>query len=183
MFNKKEKEVKKYLLNDEVEFTRNDKEDILNNIKSKLNLESQEEKPSLKQSFNLKVVYALVCSVVICVLGFVGYDLISKYTYIDPDYRGKNVESLNLAEGDYCLAFSNEFTKIQADYIYNKYCYSIEYKINMRNYIVIKNDIYYLVVDNGQINEYQLIIKENVLFKYKEKFDISFSINELNDDN
>ena len=73
MFNKKEKQIKKVLLSDDVDFTLEDKEDILINIKSKLNLESQKEKSSLRRSFNLKVVYGLVCSLVICVIGYVGY--------------------------------------------------------------------------------------------------------------
>ena len=104
MLNKKEKNVKNYLLDENIEFSNEDKDIVLNKIKSKINLEV-EEKPSFKQKFNLKVVYALVCSLVVCVVGFIGIRVFNDH-FVDPNYVGKDVESLNLDEGDYCLAYS-----------------------------------------------------------------------------
>ena len=115
MLNKKEKNVKNYLLDEYIEFSNEDKDIVLNKIKSKINLEV-EEKPSFKQKFNLKVVYALVCSLVVCVLGYFGIKSISGGYLNNPNYRGKNVESLNLGEGDYCLAYNSEVKYEQFEY-------------------------------------------------------------------
>ena len=140
MFKKKEKQIKKVLLYDDVDFTLEDKEDILINIKSKLNLESQEEKSSLRRSFNLKVVYGLVCSLVICVIGYVGYLLLDHNRYVDPDYRGKDIESLNLIEGDYCLAYKKEFNAVEENYLEEVFNFDVIYSKQSNFYIITNTE-------------------------------------------
>ena len=183
MFKKKEKQIKKVLLNDDVDFTLEDKEDILINIKSKLNLEPQEEKPSLRRSFNLKVVYGLVCSLVICVIGYVGYLLFNQNGFIDPDYRGKDVESLNLAEGDYCLAYCNELTKNHINYLNERFQLQIDYEKNIKSYIVVKDSNIILIIDGSTLKEYLIefsISSDLIIEKHKSTYDSILNKNILN---
>ena len=134
MLNKKEKNVKNYLLDENIEFSNEDKDIVLNKIKSKINLEV-EEKPSFKQKFNLKVVYALVCSLVICVVGFIGVRVLNN-NFINPNYRGKDVESLNLNDEDFCLAYNLEVKYEQFDYLKQKYAFKFDYKSRTNAYIL-----------------------------------------------
>lgn len=184
MLNRKEKDVKKHLIEDNFEFSNQDKEDILNSIKSKINLEV-EEKPSFKERFNLKVVYALVCSLVICILGFVGYKHIIENRFIDPNYRGKDVESLNLEEGEYCLAYTRYLDKIQFFHLKNEYEIMEDYSNSSQAYIISNDNQISLF-----ISKYNLIINLclefsslKIIEKYNLEYNTTFNETNLNNDN
>ena len=154
MLNKKEKNVKNYLLDENNEFSNEDKDIVLNKIKSQINLEV-EEKPSFKQKFNLKVVYALVCSLVICVVGFIGIIHLGESRFIDPNYMGKDVESLNLDKGDYCLAYSKDIYYSNVQYLENVIEEKISYEKINSSYIVSRNNEYsFVICFKDKYNEY-----------------------------
>ena len=186
MLNKKEKNVKNYLLDKNIEFSNEDKDIVLNKIKSKINLEV-EEKPSFKQKFNLKVVYALVCSLVICVVGFIGIIHLGESRFIDPNYRGKNVESLNLDEGDYCLAYNTNLSDEEIIYLKNKYGFDLNDKKTQNSYIINNNGNLELLIktnDDDLILEIYLNFSHNEIYNlYNSTFNTSFNESNLNDRN
>lgn len=186
MLNKKEKNVKNYLLDENNEFSNEDKDIVLNKIKSKINLEV-EEKPSFKQKFNLKVVYALVCSLVICVLGYFGIKSISGGHLNDPNYRGKNVKSLNLGEGDYCLAYSADFEYEQYNNLISNYKINFGYRKKEKAYIVSIDNNLLFVFGEYKNNENCKIDLSKSAFEivqiYNNTYNTSFDEINLNDNN
>ena len=186
MLNKKEKNVKNYLLDENIEFSNEDKDIVLNKIKSKINLEV-EEKPSFKQKFNLKVVYALVCSLVICVLGYFGIKSIFGGYLNDPNYRGKDVESLNLDEGDYCLAYRLDISQSEIEHL-NKF-YNLAIVCGKRNYLylVAVNENYkIIIITNNSNKEYSISLSKTpkeVYELYNETYGTSFNETNLNNNN
>lgn len=186
MLNKKEKNVKNYLLDENIEFSNEDKDIVLNKIKSKINLEV-EEKPSFKQKFNLKVVYALVCSLVICVVGFIGIIHLGENRFIDPDYFGKDVESLNLDEGDYCLAYNINLSDEEILYLKNKYGFDLNDKKTQNSYIINNNGNLELLIktnDGDLILEIYLTLSHNEIYiLYNSTYNTSFNESNLNDRN
>lgn len=185
MLNKKEKNVKNYFLDENIEFSNEDKDIVLNKIKSKINLEV-EEKPSFKQKFNLKVVYALVCSLVICVVGFIGIRFFNN-NFIDPNYRGKNVESLNLDEGDYCLAYNTSLSGEEILCLKNKYGFDLNDKKTQNSYIINNNGNLELLIktnDGDLILEIYLTLSHNEIYiLYNSTYNTSFNESNLNDRN
>lgn len=185
MLSRKEKDVKKYLLNDNIEFSNEDKENVLNKIKSKINLEV-EEKPSFRQKFNHKVVYALVCSLIICVVGFLGIKNILIGNLIDPNYIGKDVESLNLDEGDYCLAYNVDFEYEQYVNLSNKYDLKFEYKKSKNAYLITKGKsilFIYGEYKNGESCMIQLVNSSTEIIDiYNSTYNKSFNKENLNND-
>ena len=186
MLNKKEKNVKNYLLDKNIEFSNEDKDIVLNKIKSKINLEV-EEKPSFKQKFNLKVVYALVCSLVICVVGFIGIIHLGESRFIDPNYIGKDVESLNLDEGDYCLAYSADFEYEQYNNLISNYKINFEYRKKEKAYIVyIDNNLLFVFGEykNNEICRINLGQSAlDIVNVYNNTYNTSFNEVNLNDNN
>ena len=185
MLNKKEKNVKNYLLDENIQFSTEDKDIVLNKIKSKINLEV--EKPSFKQKFNLKIVYALVCSLVICVLGYFGIKAISGGYLNDPNYKGKNVESLNLGEGDYCLAYNTNLSDEEILYLKNKYGFDLNNEKMQNSYIInSKGNLKLLIKANDDvlIFEIYLTLSSNEIYiLYNSTYNTSFNEVNLNDNN
>jgi hypothetical protein len=186
MLNRKEKDVRKHLIEDNFEFSNQDKEDILNSIKSKINLEV-EEKPSFKERFNLKVVYALVCSLVICIVGYFGVEYIFNDKLIDPNYVGKDVESLNLEEGEYCLAFAKDLSESKIEILNNKFLLNISLNKINQSYLLSKNNNYkYAINYNNNYYEYEIYLKLAPIEVYKMynlKYNTAFNETNLNNDN
>ncbi len=178
----KEKIVKRKLFKNEVKLTKQDKDDILNKIIDKTDLEVS-EKVSFRKKVNLKVVYALACSLVICVLGYVGYLFANDYLFVDPNYRGKQIELLNLDEDDICIGFSNKFTSLEKDHIDNKYNLSVFYSKDCNKYLVFKDCCYLYLANGKEIYEYKINIKSNpeeIINMYNDKFQSNINYEDLN---
>ena len=184
MLNKKEKNVKNYLLDENIQFSNEDKDIVLNKIKSKINLEV-EDKPSFKQKLNLKVVYALVCSLVICVVGFIGIIHLGESRFIDPDYVGKDVESLNLNEGDYCLAYRLDINQTEIEHINIHYKFDIISGKRNNLYLISVNENYKIIIfSNNSHQEYLINLSKTpkeVYELYNETYGTSFNKTNLND--
>ena len=185
MLNKKEKEVKKYLLDESIDFSNEDKEDILNKIKSKIDLEV-EEKPSFRQRFNLKVVYAMVCSLVICVLGYFGIKALAGGYLVGPNYKGKDVESLNLNDGDYCLAYNAELKLEQYNYLKNEYDLNFIYEKRMNAYLISKDESLIFVFGGYEDKCCNISLKKSpseIINIYNSTYNASFNKTNLNNNN
>ena len=183
MLNRKEKDVKKHLIEDNFEFSNQDKEDILNTIKSKINLEV-EEKPSFKERFNLKVVYALVCSLVICIVGYLGIKMINN-NYINPEYKGKDVESLNLKEGEYCLAYIKYFDYNQYENLISNKNIDFVFRKDLNGYIISKEEKLTLIIGNYyfSMDLFLELSAFDIIDKYNLEYKTSFNEVNLNDNN
>ncbi|MBQ9730832.1 MAG: hypothetical protein IJV94_01740 [Bacilli bacterium] len=180
----KEKIVENKLFKDKnSRLTNKDKDDILDKIIDKTELEVA-KKPSFRKRANLKIIYALACSLVICVLGFVGYRLSLGGQLVDPNYRGKNVELLELGENDVCVAYSREISIDEVNYINNRFNFSIVYSNKKNKYITVKNEEYYLIVTENDIcNSYKINLNisfNELLNLYNDKYSTSFSVENLN---
>lgn len=185
MLNKKEKEVKKYLLDENIDFSNEDKEDILNKIKSKIDLEV-EEKPSFRKRINLKVVYAMVCSLVICVLGYFGIKALAGGYLVGPYYKGKDVESLNLNDGDYCLAYNVELNYKQYKYLNNKYTLTFDFEKRMNAYLISKDESLIFVFGGNKSKCCNIYLKNppsEIINIYNSTYSTSFNETRLNDNN
>lgn len=189
MFNKKEKYIKKKLLNEEnIEFSKKDKDEIFDKIQNELNLDLVSKKKNIRKSLNLKIIYATVCSLVICVLGYVGYELFGKKDFDTPNYKGKDVESLNLDEGDYCLGFSSDLSEEEI-YIL---CFKYNYKFDLTNsniiiaYIIVYNFFPSIIINNDLNNPIyiNLLMKcDSIVDLYNSTYQTEFDVESLNGDN
>lgn len=180
----KEKIVKRKLFKNEVKLTKQDKDDILNKIIDKTDLEVS-EKVSFRKKVNLKVVYALACSLVICVLGYVGYLFANNNMFVDPNYRGKQVELLDLDEDDICLAYRININEESIENLVNKYDINIRYKKNNKSYIIDDGEKIYFVIffENNIHHKYQISLSmtsELIIQIYNFTYNKSFNKENLN---
>ena len=123
------------------------------------------------------MVYALACSVVICVLGFVGIKLATDGQLVDPNYRGKQVELLGLDEDDVCLGYYSEISSKEIEYINKEFDLSIVYENNYSKYIVYLDENYFLCLEkDNKIDFYKIQI--NITSKeIINKFNIMYNTN------
>ena len=181
----KEKIVENKIFKDKnSKLTKQDKDDIFNKIIDKTNLQV-EEKPSLRRKVNLKVVYALACSVVICVLGFIGFHFLSQEHFVDPNYRGKQVELLGLDEDDVCLGYSNKVTINDIKYLNNSFNLSITYSNDDDKYLISKDGEYYIAINSkNKFSYYNIELmssSDEIISLYNETYNESFTYEILND--
>jgi len=174
------KKIKNLIVEDQV---KEDKELVLNSLKEKLDLQLTDER---QNKFNrlLKPVVAFACAVVVCVAGYFGYLIADKSAHKNQFYKWKDVSSLNLNAEEYCLAYKFEIREEDLKH-FEDIDKSMVIKNYFNGYFIYKNEKEYLVLQDFDKNIYEYEVElsisyEDILKKYEEKYNKSFTNKELN---